>query len=346
MSMRLSVQATGMVTALGYNAPSTLAALRAGLSGVRTQAWADQGGGEPYRCARVALPQRWSGVALLADLLAPAVHECLQALVPTAAQASLASVPLLVGVSDPSRPGRTPGIEQQLLPALAERLELAAPHPLSRVYPGGQTGCAQALQDAQALIAAGQARHVIVAGVDSLVDRETLVAFDTNRRLLSTGNFNGFLAGEAGCAVLVGAADAGSASTWLTGSGHAVETAVIDGTQPLQGLGLTDAVRAALRSAGLALADVDWRLSDLSGEHYKFKEAMFVAMRLDRGERDEPLAMWHPIEYLGEIGAAVLPCLVAWARHAMHEGYGPGRTALCHVGSDAGGRSAFVLQSA
>jgi 3-oxoacyl-[acyl-carrier-protein] synthase I len=342
MSVRLSVQASGMVTALGYNAPATLAALRAGLSGVRTQAWADLGGGEPYRCARVALPQRWGGVALLADLLAPALHECLQA----AALPSLAAVPLLVGVSHPSRPGRAPGIEDRLLQALAERLEVAEPHPLSRVYPAGQTGCAQALHDAHALIAAGQAQQVIVAGVDSLVDRETLVAYDTGRRLLSTGNFNGFLAGEAGSALLVGTAQAGAGSTWLTGSGLAVESAVIDGTQPLQGLGLTDAVRGALRSAGLAMADVDWRLSDLSGEHYKFKEAMFVAMRLDRAERDEPLAMWHPIEYLGEIGAAILPCLLAWAGHAMHEDYGPGRTALCHVGSDAGERAAFVLQSA
>jgi len=341
MSVRLSVQAAGMVTALGYNAPATLAALRAGISGVRTLAWADQGGGEPYRCARVDLPQRWSGVALLADLLAPAVLECLQA-VP---EDALAAVPLLVGVSHPARPGRAAGIEQGLLPALAERLDAGALHPRSRTWPAGQTGCAHALLEAHDLVASGQARHVIVAGVDSLVDRDTLEAFDTARRLLSTGNVNGFLAGEAGCAVLVSAARPGAAGPWLTGAGQAVETAVIDGTQPAQGHGLTAAVRAALRSAGLSMAAVDWRLSDLSGEHYKFKEAMFVAMRLDRQPREEPLDMWHPIEYLGEIGAAILPCLLAWGRHALQQDYAPGRTALCHVGSDAGERAAFVLQS-
>lgn len=340
MSQPLAVRASGLVTALGYNAPATLAALRAGVSGISTDVFADRQGGKPYRCARVSLPQRWAGVALLADLLAPALHECLQA----APGLTLADIPLLVGVSHPDRPGRPEGLEEQLLPLLAARLE-GGLHPCSRVYPIGHAGCAQALLDACRLVQAGRARQVLVAGVDSYVDRETLEAFDERRRLLCSGTFNGFLAGEAGAAVLVSAPDGEEGLPCIVGLAQAMEAARIDHTEPLRAEGLTQAIRGALVAAGCKMSDIDLRLNDLSGEHYKFKEAMFAAIRLDRSPRARPLPMWHPIEYLGETGAAILPCLLAWGAHAMREGYAPGRWALCHVGSDSGERAALVMKA-
>lgn len=339
MSLALGVCASGLLTAVGYNAPASLAALRAGVSGVRAQAGAQRESGEPHRCARISLPQRWEGAALLADLLAPAVHECRQA-VP---ELPLRELPLLVGVAHPLRPGRPAALEDRLPGLLAERLG----EPLcrdSQVFAGGQAGCAEAVLQAQALIAAGRARCVIVAGVDSLVDRPTLEAMEARRRLLTKANFNGFLAGEAGAAVLLSRADAPLARLRIIGAGRALEPGGIESTQPTRGEGLTRALRAALEDAGVSMTEIGFRLSDLSGEHYKFKEAMFAAMRLDPRPRAEPLPMWHPIEYLGEIGAAVLPCLLAWADHAMRQGYADGPRALCHVGSDPGERAAFVLE--
>ena len=86
-----------------------------------------------------------------------------------------------------------------------------------------------------------------------------------------------------------------------------------------------------------------FRITDLSGEHYKFKEALFVLTRLDREPRSQILDLWHPIEYLGEVGAAILPCLLAWTMHARDHKYAPGRLALCHVGNDNGQRAAMIL---
>jgi 3-oxoacyl-[acyl-carrier-protein] synthase I len=336
----LWLRASGMVTALGYNAPASLAALRAGVSGVRTRLWADEEGGEPYACAQVSLPQRWAGVALLADLLSPAVLECLQAM----EGVSLTDIPLLVGVSEPDRPGRPGRLEQELLGAVADRLE-ARLHPDSAVFPFGQAGAAQAIALGQALIQAGRADHILVAGVDSYLDRDTLSRYDQQRRLLCTGNSNGFLPGEAASAVLLSRSAGDDARTLrIVGLGQSMEHATIDSTEPLLGQGLTQAVRTALAAAGMSLSEIAFRLTDLSGEHYKFKEAMFIPMRLDRGERSTPLALWHPIEYLGEIGAAILPCLLSWADHAVRWGYAPGPRALCHVGSDHGHRAALVLQ--
>ena len=339
MNLSLSVAAAGMVTAVGYNAAATLAAMRAGVSGIRTLAWEDPESGEPYRCARISLPQRWGGAGLLADLAAPAILECLS----HAADQTLSAVPLLLGVSNPSRPGRPAAPSERVMSAICERIG-GSLHPSTRVFATDQTGCAHALLEAQRILEQGLASEVIIAGVDSFIDRETVDAFAQRRRILTAANSNGFLPGEAGAAVLLTAApDAGGVR--ITGWGQSHETANVESTQPLRGIGMTQAVRAALGAAGTDLDSIAFRLTDLSGEHYKFKEAMFVAMRLGKKPRGEPLPMWHPIEFLGEIGAAIVPCLLAWITHAVREGYAPGARALCHVGSDDGDRTAFIVEA-
>ncbi|SHN09269.1 hypothetical protein [Rhizobacter sp. OV335] len=338
----MMVLASGMVTALGYNAPSTLAALRAGVSAVQATRWVDTQDGQPIRGARVSLPHWWEGTGKLAELVAPAIHECLQAL-PADAHAR---VPLLLGVSSAARPGRPADLDARLLGEVHLRLE-RAPHPVSRLFAGDQIGCMQALLLAEQLLATGQADHVVVAGVDSFLSAGTLEAYEQRRRLLTAANFNGFLPGEAGCAVLLARRGAAAPDALhIAGWGLAREAATIEDTQPLRARGLTAAIKQALGVAGVGMGDVAWRITDLSGEHYKFKEALLAAMRLDRSTRDGALPLWHPIEFLGEIGAAVLPCLLAWTRHAHLAGYAPGLRALCHIGSDDGGRAALVLQAA
>jgi|SRR5579872_5166125 len=339
MSQPLAVTGMGLVTAVGYNAAASLAALRAGVSGVRTLAWADPQSGEPFRCARVWFPQRWGGVRMIADLVAPAILECLSA----AGAQPLQSIPILLGVSEPERPGRPAALESELLDVLYARLG-GSPHPQSRVYANGQTGCAHALLEAQQLLESRRARAVVIAGVDSFIDREMLEAYARRRRILTAENFNGFLPGEAGAAVLVSAPPREFGGVRISGWGYARESAAIEDTKPFRAEGMTQAVREALHTAGVGLPQIAFRVTDISGEHYKFKEAMFVAMRLDKTPRAEPLDLWHPIEYLGEIGAAILPCLLAWISHAIRCGYAPGPRALCHIGNDAGERAAFVVE--
>ena len=74
----LAVVASGLVTGLGFNAPATLAALRAGLSAVRETPWKDHGSGDPIKGSRVSLPHWWEGTGKLADLVAPAGRPGLQ----------------------------------------------------------------------------------------------------------------------------------------------------------------------------------------------------------------------------------------------------------------------------
>ena len=336
---RLAVLASGMVTGLGFNAPATLAALRAGISAIQETPWYDFESGEPLQGAKVALPQWWEGLGKLADLIAPAIQECLQAAAPVPA----AKIPLLIGVAAASRPGRIADLDERLLAEVEVRIGLPR-HPDSGLIAMDQVGCAQALVVADRLIREGRADRVVVAGVDSFLQRATIEALNNERRLMTPANSNGFFPGEAGCAILIGAAGSSrEVAPTIAGFGMARESATIQGNDPLRAAGMTQAVRQALDSAGVALKDVAFRLTDLSGEHYKFKEAAFVAGRLNGGEREQPLDLWHPIEYLGEIGAAILPCLLAQAAHALQKRYAPGPLALCHVGSDDGWRAALII---
>lgn len=336
----LCVLGSGLVTALGYNAPATLAALRAGITAVELLPWADPGADEQLKGARVSLPHWWFGVGMLADMIAPAIRECLLAADSEPAE----EIPILLGVSSHSRVGRPEGLDETLLREVQDRLRMRM-HPRSALIALDQAACAQALLMAHQIISSGQARRVIVAGVDSFLDLPVLASYMERRRLKTATNSNGFIPAEAGCAVLLGPADSPVTSRLsVLGIGTAREPATIESTEPLQAQGLTQACRQALQQAGFTMRDVACRLTDLSGEHYKFKEAAFVAGRLDTEIREAAQELWHPIEYLGEIGAAILPCLLAQALHAGQHGYAPGPLTLIHVGSDAGERAALVVR--
>ena len=100
--VNLSVKACGMVTAVGFNAPASLAAMRAGIRSVdETNLW-DAESGEYLAAGRVLLPHWWIGLGKLAELVAPAILECLSAAKPVKAE----DIPIFLGVATQDRPHR------------------------------------------------------------------------------------------------------------------------------------------------------------------------------------------------------------------------------------------------
>ncbi|MBZ4415385.1 beta-ketoacyl synthase N-terminal-like domain-containing protein [Myxococcus sp. RHSTA-1-4] len=336
----LAIKAAGLVTAVGFNAPASLAAMRAGVSGVKQSHLWHAPSGKHLKAAKVNLPQWWEGLGKLAELVAPAIGECLAAAAPARAD----GIPLLLCVPEPSRPFRPQGLEEALVAEVEGRLE-ARFHPSTRVVAHGQVSVARALREAQRLLSTQRVTCCIVAGVDSLLNPRMVKAFVDKRRVLAPDNSNGFIPGEAAGALLVAPAGRQSEGELrLLGLGLAHEEAGVDSEDPLRGDGLTNAIKRALAEARLSLFDVAWRITDLNGEHYKFKESAFAAARLQRRPKDVLFDLWHPIEYIGEVGAAIGPCVLAWALHAGQKGYAPGDVALCHFGSDEGERAALVVK--
>lgn len=336
----LSIIASGLVTAVGFNSISTLAALRAGISGIRETHLADRQSGEALRGAKVDLPHWWEGLGKVVDLAAPPIDECLYA----AQFEKPENIPILLGVAAPDRPGRWEGLDTQLLKQVERKLDLPH-HPESRTFPMGQTAGIYGMVFAHDILTKRKARCCIIAGADSYLQQETVDAYVAQRRIMTEDNSNGFFPGEAGAAVLVTlGGQEKDPHLQIRGLGVADELAPIASEEPFRGEGMTEAVKLALKDANLKMEDLAWSLTDITGEHYKFKEAGFATGRLSSGTRQGIFDIWHPIEYLGEIGAAMVPTLLAWALHAGQKDYAPGARALCHVGNDAHERAAWITE--
>lgn len=339
----IAVRAAGMVTAVGLSMDTTCAAMRAGVSGAsRANLW------DPYsmswiQASRVPLRQWWEGAGKLVELLAPAVRECLTAALPVSPK----RVPILLGVPTLNRPFRWSGFDEWVLDALADKIAVPL-HPASTVFARGNASVVVCLRQARRLIEEERAPCCIVAGVDSYLQQNMVQAYNDQERILTPANSNGFIPGEAGSAVLVAPARNGpppSGQLVILGDGLAWEKAIVGSDKPLRGEGLTDAVKQALDAAQTGLVDMAYRLTDLNGEHYKFKEANYVIGRLLRIRRPDIFDLWHPAEFIGECGAAIGPIMLGWALHAARKGYAPGRTVLCHLSDDDGERAAIAACS-
>ena len=335
----LAIKAAGMVTAVGFNAASSCAAMRAGISGVKqTNLW-DAESGTYLAAGKVPLPQWWVGLGKLADLAAPAILECYKQAEPISPR----DIPVLLGVAPPDQPFRFAELDVQILPEIEQRLGFQL-HLASRVISQDHVSVVAGLRLAAVLIGHGQASCVIVASVDSLLVHELKNHYLSKRRLRTPNNSNGFSLGEAGSAVLVMPAGITSGGeVQILGMATGQEQATIESEQPMRGQGLTDVIRDALSQAGVTMQEVHYRIADLNGEHYKFKEMVLSIGRFARTPTPELFDLWHPIEFIGDVGAAIGPIVLGVALNASQKGYGVGPCILCTFGNDDGERAAIVL---
>jgi 3-oxoacyl-[acyl-carrier-protein] synthase-1 len=339
MSLRgLAIRASGLVTSVGFCSAASCAAMRAGIRNVKvTNLW-DGESGTYLSAGKVPLPQWWIGVGKLAELCAPALHECFEAARPVPSE----SIPVLIGLPSLTRPCRLPDLDPVLLGELEHRLQFPL-HPSSRLIPQERVSAVVALEEAGRLLRAGVATHCIVAGVDSLLQNDLCDYYLDKRRLLTPKNSNGFSPGEAAGAVLV-TATAEPGDLQILGAGAAHERSTIESEDPLRGEGLAQAFGMAMREAGCEFTDLDYRITDLNGEHYRFKEMVFATMRYERRPRRRLFDLWHPIEFIGDVGAAIGPVVFAVALDASRKGYGIGDRILLSFGNDEGERAAVVIE--
>lgn len=332
----VAIHGIGLLTAVGEDAPSSCAAFRSKLSNPSPTRFMNAVG--EWIMAHQVWPERGEhGLPKLARMAATVIDQAM-AEVPGNERDS---VPLLLCVAERERPGRPEGLDDKLLEQI-QALVGARFAPRSAAVARGRVGVAVALAQARTLIYEGAARRVLIAAVDSLIDWQTLLHYDRAGRLLTEENSNGFMPGEGAGALLVGA-PGGSAELLCTGIGFARERAHIDSDEPLRADGLSMALASALAEAGQTLPAFDFRITDLSGEQYYFKEASLALLRTLRQPKGE-FDLWHPAECTGEAGALAGAAIVAQADAACRKAYGKGPNILAHMSNDAGQRAALALQ--
>ncbi len=334
----LRVRAGGLVTPVGGSFNSTCAAIRAGIRNVTTANICDRASGALITAGQVPLHQWWEGPEVIPDLVAPAILECLESARPLRPE----DIPILLCLPGRDRRGRPPGFDAGVLSSVAQLLGFTL-HPSSGVVFGSQVSICLAILEVQRLVETKGIGTFIVAAVDTLVRADTVRAYLEQSRILTPANSNGFSPGEAGGALLI-TASSHDPGLEILGVGLSHERATIESEEPFRGEGLTEAVHRALDQAGLGMEDMSYRITDLNGEHYKFKEATFAFGRLMRRSVQKSIDLWHPSEYVGEIGTSIGPLAVGLALHAGQCGYAPGAVVLFHFSNDGGARGAVVAR--
>jgi 3-oxoacyl-[acyl-carrier-protein] synthase-1 len=335
MTAVVDILSVGMVTAVGLDAPSSCAAMRAGIDGFQETRFVVPNG-ERLVGAPVPLPRNWIGEKRLAHLVSGAIVEAFDQVPGARGQTAL-----ILCLAEEDRPGRPVRNMVRLLKRISEYTEVETVG-RSRIVAHGRPSGHVALDHAGHMIAAGEFRYVMIAGVDSYLTAESTMHYLADKRLLTPEQPNGFIPGEAAAAVLCGAPSYGGFR--LTGLGLAREQASIYNKQdlPLRGDGMASAYDAALSQSGVGMNRLGYRISDLIGEQYWFKQSALAQMRHLRGRHDFQ-DFWSPAESLGNIGSAVVPVMLGMAYVAAQKGYAAGNPVLIEASNDAGACGAAVL---
>lgn len=333
----LAITGTGMVTGVGLNAPASCAAIRCAIDNFQETRFMDNGGEWIMGC-EVPFEEPWRGKTKLIKMAAAAIQECLEG----NQQIAPKTTPLLLCLSEHERKGRVIDDDNQFFLDLQDELGLEF-HEKSRVISNGHVSVSVALKHAQSLIQELDVKHVLITATDSLLVGASLAHYEEYERLLTSNNSNGFIAGEAGAAIVIEPASAGQEHQLLcVGLGFGVEKAHVYSEEPLRADGLTDAIRESLSDAGHGESILDFKITDISGEQYYFKEASLAFSRLDRTKRTE-FDIWHPADCIGDVGSVLGLVMIAVLKSACEKAYSKGEHILAHLGNDDGKRSSMIF---
>ncbi|CAN7530797.1 beta-ketoacyl synthase N-terminal-like domain-containing protein [Mesorhizobium sp. LjNodule214] len=335
MTGSVEIVSIGMVTAVGLDAPSSCAAMRAKLDGFQETRFRGPRGGWLIG-APVPLPRTWIAEKRIAHLASGAIVEAF-----SKAPEARGQTALILCIGEEGRPGNPVRNASNLLRRIADIVEIEA-YSRSRVVAHGRPSGHVALEQARRLIASGETPYIMIVGVDSYLTSETIRHYIGENRVLAPQNPNGFIPGEAAAAVLL--SQRSNRTLRLTGLGLARELATIYNKEdrPLRGDGMTTAYRAALDQTGIEMNRLGYRISDLVGEQYWFKQTALASLRLIRG-RDAFQDLWSPTEFVGNVGAAVVPMMMGMAWTAVRKGYDKGNPVLIEASSDGGACGAAIF---
>jgi 3-oxoacyl-[acyl-carrier-protein] synthase I len=337
MGLPLAITATGLVTGVGMSAPATCAAIRCAIDNFQETRFMDQGGEWILGC-EVPMEKPWRGKTKLIKMAAAAISEILQG----RSEIITEETPLLLCLAEHSRPGRIINDDAQFFLDLQQEMGIEFSDQ-SLVIAAGHVSVAVALKHAREMFRQLGVKHVLVAASDTMLVAQTLAHYEKGERLLTSENSNGFIPGEAGAALVIEPSN-GKSGGFLCceGLGFSMETAHIDSEEPLRAEGLTTAIKASLQDAGCEMGDLDFRICDISGEQYYFKEASLALSRTLR-KRKEEFDIWHPADCVGEVGSAQGLIMLAILKNACEKDYTKGYRMFAHMGNDDGKRSSLVL---
>lgn len=348
--MTIAILSAGCITPIGLGLAETAAAARARVARLREIAMCDRRGeafvagsvpddGLPPLAPALAEAAMQPRATRMLRLAHAALAEALAALPDDAAP-----VPLLLGL--PEHHALQPIAPTDFLRHLA--LQSGAPLDLARSVAVGRGRAAglMALRQAAVRLAAGESDHVLVGGVDSLLDLFVLDTLDLEGRIRNQGNNDAFSPGEGAAFLLLGHPDRRGGLqplATIAGAASGFEPGHLYADAPYLGEGLAAAIGTLLAEAPPP-APVACTYASFNGERYWAREFSVARIR-NAAHFADTMQMEHPAECCGDLGAAHGPLLAALAAHGLAGGYRPA-PCLIYASSDHGERAAALLTTA
>ena len=343
------IASAGLVSPVGLSLAESAASARARVARLREIDWRDRRF-EPFVVGSVpddGLPELDPGLRKLplqpreARMLRLAHAALEEALAPLPAKQD--PVPLLLGLPEQHTtiPLKPDVFLQHLDQQVPGRLDLERSVGAAR----GRAAGLMALREATARLLRGDCQHVLVGGVDSLVDLYVLGSLDLQGRIRNEVNSDGFSPAEGAAFLLLTLASTAAAQglkplAQLMGSAQGHESGHLYADEKYLGEGLASTFAALLAEAPppQPIASV---YCSFNGERYWARE--FGVARLRQSPAFAPdHQMEHPAECFGDLGSAHGPALAALAAHGVHHGYRRG-PCLVYASSDHGDRAALLL---
>ncbi|WP_437667512.1 beta-ketoacyl synthase N-terminal-like domain-containing protein [Sorangium sp. So ce1182] len=354
MATGAEILAIGMVSAVGMTAPQTAASVRAGLVGARgtailgrnleplTMAVLPDDSLPPLAPALADAPGLTQRQTRMLRLAGVALKECVQS------EPRPDRLPVLLAVPE-AHPGRPVPVGSRLLEQLRGQAEIPFDLQNSILYPRGRAAGMIALKAALDRLRSGASRYVVIGGVDSYLDLGLLGVLDPENRLLRSGPSDGFLPGEGAAFLLLGS----TAEAQRSGRARLAHLeAAADAEEPghrysemvYRGDGLDAAVRGLFAAVPAARAQVRTVYAGFNGENFNAKEWGVAYLRHQERFADD-LRVEHPVDCLGDVGAALGPMMVGLAAIGISRGY---RAPPCLVwcSSDKVTRGAALIDQA
>ncbi|MBU8896794.1 hypothetical protein KRR26_14340 [Corallococcus sp. M34] len=333
-----------MATPVGLTAPTTAAAIRAGIVRTRETAMLDLHF-RPFVAGFLnPLPDSPTPPSSFPYREERMLRLALSALKEAASESNTAA--LFLGLpEDMAGPHGTGDVFlRELIHASGARISPNA----SRVIPCGRAAGLWALAEALGYLSAGKGQDVIVGGVDSLIDPTVLAGLEADCRIAGTRPSDTFIPGEG--AGFLWLAPSGTARRRrkaplgeIFGMGIGREPGHRDSQVPYRGEGLSAAFHEAFTGMPQEVERVRTAYLGFNGESFWAKEWGVGQVRFQRRFHDV-LKIEHPVENLGDPGAGLGALMLALAAIGLQRGYRKG-PCLVSCSSDHEERAAVLLRA-
>jgi 3-oxoacyl-[acyl-carrier-protein] synthase-1 len=293
----------GLCTPLGLTARATQVEMTAGTVRFFETDVLDNAG-EPVRASMLTLLEpRLSRTERMTALAVTALQEVLKDI----ASVGIERLPLLLALPEPG--SGAPFEQKHVLGALNSAAALTRLEVSERtLFPEGRAGFFRALAEASQFLKSRKSPWVLVGGVDSMCDRDSLAHHARAGRNLGPSMRDGIIPGEgAGFALLASSLPSGlrggPLQGWIVGSALSRESHSFLQRRPNLADGLAEAFRHLRQHPAAGSRRVNHVLSCQTGETFWAQEFNYAYLR-NAALLPEPLTMNLVAESLGDTGAA------------------------------------------